>query len=105
LLGGFAWINPRRVLLPIRAARRAAQRAYAFHNPAISAVSSFEGFSEEKFWDGVEEIQRKNPEALAPYRVIFERCLHGEVTNITAPDGVGQPQSARHSSISAATQH
>jgi hypothetical protein len=100
LLGGFAWRNPRQALMQIRAAYRAAKRAYAFHNLAIVSTFDFEGFSEDTFWDGLEKFQREHAESLWPYRVIFERCLRGEEVNIISPDGVGSPAVASYPATS-----
>jgi hypothetical protein len=90
LLGGFSWLRPWRALTQARAARRASLRAYAFHNLAIRSAVDFRGFSEETFWADIDRFQRDCPDALCPYREVFERCLRGEPVNITAPDGVAQ---------------
>jgi hypothetical protein len=70
-------------------ARRASLRAFAFHNLAIHAAADFARFSEEMFWRDIGQFQRDSPDALCPYREIFERCLRGDPVNIIAPDGVG----------------
>ena|ERR1700722_17632344 len=71
------------------AARRASLRAFAFHNLAIHMASDFARFSEEVFWLDIERFREDSPDALCPYRVIFERCLCGKPVNIVAPDGIG----------------
>ena len=43
LLGGFSWLRPRLALAQARAARKAALRAYAFHNLAIRSAFDFAG--------------------------------------------------------------
>jgi hypothetical protein len=64
-------------------------RAAAFHNLAIYAVSDFVDFSEEYFWDEIARFNEKFPDAVCPYRQIFERALRGEAIHIIAPDGIG----------------
>jgi hypothetical protein len=90
LLGGLSWFRPRLALAQARAARRAALRAYAFHNLAIHSTFDFAGFSEEAFWSDIDRFRRGCPDALCPYREVFERCLRGEPVHIVAPSGVGQ---------------
>ena len=90
LLGGFSWCRPRLALAQARSARQAALRAYAFHNLAIRSSFDFAGFSEEEFWADIDKFRRKCPDALCPYREVFERCLRGEPVNIVAPGGVGE---------------
>lgn len=90
VLGGFSWLRPRLLLLQIRAVRQAALRAYAFHNLAIRSAFDFAGFSEDAFWADLEKFRRDCPDALCPYREVFERSMRGEPFNIIAPDGVGR---------------
>jgi hypothetical protein len=89
LFGGFSWFNPWRALTQIRAACRAACRACALHNLAIFAANDFSGFVEDVFWNDIQRFQAANPDAICPYRNIFERCLRGDVVHIIAPSGVG----------------
>lgn len=89
LLGGLSWWPPH-AIGQLRAARRAALRAYALHNLAIRSTFDFTGFSEEQFWADIEKFQRDCPGALCPYRTVFELCLRGEAVNIVAPSGVGE---------------
>src|SRR5688500_7546997 len=88
--GGLSLTRPWRLLSESRAARTAASRAFAFHNLAIFAASDFEGFSEERFWADINGFRSDCPDALCPYREVFERCLRGEPVCIVAPDGVDQ---------------
>ena len=90
LLGGFSWWRPRRALAQARSARQAAWRADAFHNLAICTSFDFAGFSEDEFWADIDKFRRDFPDALCPYREVFERCLRGEPVHIVAPDGVGR---------------
>src|SRR5947209_4900375 len=90
LLGGVSWLRPWRALLQAGAARRAALRAYAFHNLAIRSTFDFAGFSEDAFWADIEQFRRDCPDALCPYREVFERCLRGDPVYIVAPGGVGR---------------
>ena len=72
----------------MRACRRAACRAFAFHNLAILASQDFEGFSEERFWQDVERFLEHYPESdWSDYRGMFERCLRGEEIHVIAPGG------------------
>jgi hypothetical protein len=72
----------------MRACRRAACRAFAFHNLAILASQNFEGFSEGRFWGDVERFLKSYPESgWSDYRSMFERCLRGEEIDIIAPGG------------------
>ena len=87
--GGLSLARPWRLPGESRAVRAAAFRAFAFHNLAIFAASDFAGFSEEAFWADIETFRRDCPDALCPYRAVFERCLRGEPVHIVAPDGVG----------------
>jgi hypothetical protein len=84
--GGFDFWNWRR---QARAARRASLRAFAFHNLAIHTSRDFQGFSEQKFWEDIELFRRDCPDALCPYREMFNRCLRGEPQDIIAPSGIG----------------
>jgi hypothetical protein len=84
--GGFTWLLPWRWRRQVRAARRATFRSAAFHNLAIFASQGFAGFSEEQFWQGVEQFNQDFPEASgADYRGMFERCLRGEEVGIIKP--------------------
>jgi hypothetical protein len=86
--GGLSLTRPWRLLGESRAIRNAAFRAFAFHNLAIRAASDFAGFSEDAFWADIDKFRRDCPDALCPYREVFERCLSGEPVNIVAPGGV-----------------
>jgi hypothetical protein len=88
--GGLSLSRPWQLLRESRAIRTAAFRAFAFHNLAIFAASDFAGFSEEAFWADIDTFRRDCPDALCPYRAVFERCLRGELVNIVAPGGVPQ---------------
>jgi hypothetical protein len=88
--GGLSLTRPWQLLRESRAIRTAALRAFAFHNLAIFASSDFAGFSEEKFWADIERFHHDCPNALCPYRQVFERCLRGEPVTIIAPGGVSQ---------------
>lgn len=89
LYGGFSWFRPWLALYQARAARRAAMRVFAFHNLAIQSTLDFTRFSEERFWADIEMFRRDCPDALCPYREVFERCLRGEPVEIVAPSGMG----------------
>ena len=86
--GGLSLTRPWELLRESRAVRAASFRAFAFHNLAICAASDFARFSEDAFWADIEKFRRDCPDALCPYREVFERCLRGEPVNIVAPDGV-----------------
>jgi hypothetical protein len=88
--GGLSLSRPWQLLRESRAVRTAAFRAFAFHNLAIFAASDFAGFSEEKFWADIDKFHRDCPDALCPYREVFERCLRAEPVDIVAPGGVSQ---------------
>ena len=87
--GGIPLLRPWKLWRANRSIRRAALRTFAFHNLATLSPDNFTGFSEEDFWAGIEEFHRKFPDALCPYREVFERCLNGEPVYLVAPDGVG----------------
>jgi hypothetical protein len=105
VLNGFGWLSPRRVMLQVRAMRRAAARAYAFHNLAIFSTQEFHGFDEGMFWGDIEKFDRKSATDPSNYRLIFERCLRGEEVNIVSPNGIGGGQSTLNGRISPASQH
>ena len=86
--GGLSLARPWRLLRESRAVRTAAFRAFAFHNLAICAASDFARFSEELFWRDIDSFRRDCPDALCPYREVFERCLRGEPVCVIAPGGV-----------------
>ena len=65
-------------------------RAFAFHNLAICSAGDFTRFSEDIFWVGIEKFRREFPDALCPYREVFERCLPGQAVSIAAPNGVAR---------------
>jgi hypothetical protein len=85
LLRGLSWWNPRDLVIQARMARRAALRAYAFHNVAIHSAYDFERFSEERFWADIDAFHRDCPDARCPYRDVFERFLRGEPVSIQEP--------------------
>src|SRR5262245_49373539 len=87
LTGGFAWFNPRRAIAQIHAACRASDWARTFHNLAIFASQEFSGFSEDTFWDEIEQFKREHPDAICPYQNIFDRSLCGDEVHIVAPNG------------------
>jgi hypothetical protein len=88
--GGLSLSRPWRLWRESQSIRIAACRAYAFHNLAIAAASDFTRFSEEAFWSDIDKFSRDCPDAMSPYREVFERCLRGEPVNIVAPSGVPQ---------------
>lgn len=85
--GGLSLSRPWRLLRQSRLVRLAACRAFAFHNLAIFAANDFADFSEEKFWEDIGRFRRDFPDALCPYRDIFEQCLRGEPVSILASSG------------------
>jgi hypothetical protein len=85
----YGGIEPLEAELQADAARRASRRAVAFHNLAISASNDFAGFSEEAFWQELEKFRCEFPDAVCPYRQIFERSLRGDSVSIIAPSGIG----------------
>jgi hypothetical protein len=86
--GGFRWWPPWRLPGHLRAIKRAAHRAIAFHNLAIFLTLEMSGFSEDRFWREVEEFSRRFPEAgLADYRGMFERKLAGDEVLVIKPGG------------------
>lgn len=85
---GLSLFRPWQLLRQSRAIRTAASRAFAFHNMAIFAASDFRGFSEESFWADIDRFHRDHPDALCPYREVFERCLRNEAVNIISPGGM-----------------
>jgi hypothetical protein len=87
--GGLSLARPWQLFGESRAIRTAAFRAFAFHNLAIFAASDFVGFSEDAFWAEIDNFRRDFPEALCPYREVFERCLRGEPVTIIAPTESG----------------
>jgi hypothetical protein len=87
LYGGFSWFRPFRLWYQVRAAYRAAWRAAAFHNLAIFSTKNFAGFSEEHFWDEIQQFQSRFPgRDWADYRSMFDRVLTGEVIAVIAPN-------------------
>ena len=86
--GGLSLLRLWRLFDESRAVTTAACRAFAFHNLAIFSAADFVGFSEEAFWADIEKFHRDRPGALCPYRELFDRCLQGEVVDLTAPSGV-----------------
>jgi hypothetical protein len=84
--GGPAWFRPYRLLRQMQRSRRAACRAFVFHNLAIFSSRDFHGFSETLFWQDIERFQREFPDDRYPYRAIFDRCLRGDPFDIIAPD-------------------
>ena len=86
---GLFLTRPWKLIQQSRRVRMAAHRAVLFHNLAIFSTADFEGFSQERFWADVDYFQRAYPNALCPYRNVFERCLRGEPICIIAPDGIG----------------
>src|SRR5262249_22979082 len=87
LTGGFAWFNPWRAVAQIRAACRAAERARTLHNLAIFASRDLSDFSEDAFWHDVARFGREHPDAICPYRNIFDQSLRGDEVRIVAPYG------------------
>ncbi len=83
---GLSLTRPWQLLRESRAVRTAAFRAFAFHNLAIFAASDFAGFSEDAFWADIDKFRRDCPDALYPYREVFERCLRGEPICIMEPE-------------------
>ncbi len=65
-----------------RSAQQAAFRSAAFHNLVTFEVADYAGFSEEQFWQGIIQFQAMFPDALCPYREMFDRCLRGELVRI-----------------------
>ncbi len=93
LYGGFSWL-PWRFWQQARNARRAADRAFTFHNLAIFAAQDFEGFSENRFWREVEQFTSHYPESRwSNYRGMFEASLRGEPVHVVQPGG-GVPTDA-----------
>ena len=88
--GGLSFTRPWQLLRESRAVRTAAFRAFAFHNLAIFAASDFAEFSEDAFWADIDKFHCDCPDALCPYREVFERCLRGEPVSIIAPGGLAQ---------------
>ena len=84
--GGRSWRDRK---LQNEAAQRAAFRAFAFHNLAIGASADFAGFNESRFWADIEKFRSDKPNAICPYRDVFESVLRGERVNIIAPGNAG----------------
>jgi hypothetical protein len=84
---GLSLSRPWRLSRESRRIRRASSWAYTFHNLAIFSTQDFQGFSEESFWEGIEKFSQEFPDALCPYREVFDRCLRGERIAISAPNG------------------
>jgi hypothetical protein len=87
----YGGLDPRDAAHQCEAAQRASFRAFAFHNLAIHAAADFAGFSEFLFWEDIERFCRDCPDALCPYREIFDRCLRGQPVSIIAPSGISHP--------------
>ncbi|XAM01397.1 hypothetical protein OT109_08380 [Phycisphaeraceae bacterium D3-23] len=86
---GLAWRKPWLIPSQGRAVKQAFARAFVLHNLAIFSTWSFDNFSEERFWEGVDQFKNEYPKAICPYRNTFDRLLRNEPVNIVAPGGVG----------------
>lgn len=53
--------------------RRAAHRAIAFHNLAISLTDDLAGFQDEVFWTEIERFRKRYPGDWVDYRRMFDR--------------------------------
>lgn len=84
---GLSLSRPWRLLGESRQVRRAAHRAVAFHNLAISLTHDLDGFEEGGFWAGIEAFQRRHPDDWANYRRMFERKIAGETVPVVMPGG------------------
>ena len=87
---GLSLSRPWRLFRQSRLIRTAACRAFAFHNLAIFAAADFVDFSEEKFWADIERFRGDFPDAICPYREVFDQCLRGDPVSILASGGSGQ---------------
>ena len=90
--GGLSWLNPWKLLDQIRAVRKAACRARAFHNLALFAARDFDGFHEDHFWEEIDWFHRKCQSDRSCYRDLLEACLADEPPDILslacrAPEG------------------
>lgn len=95
LIGGFSWLHPWNWRSALRSAHIAAHRACAFHNLAIFSTHDFKNFSEDQFWADLTQFHERFPEALCPYRDVFERYMRGESVDIVNPMGYEARQTAR----------
>lgn len=88
---GLSLWRPWRLVRDSHFVRRAACRAIAFHNLAFFLSCELAGFSEEMFWNDIEEFSNKFPRDFADYRDVFDRKIAGEPTSVTTlPFSVGQ---------------
>jgi hypothetical protein len=81
---GVAWIISRRTSDSLS---RAMKRSRLFHNLAIFSTFDFERFDEIRFWSEVDQFHAEDPDAICPYRDIFDKSLRGEEVHIIRPSG------------------